>query len=160
VYSSRFEFARPAQVLDFCYPPWALAESLDSLENPPLPELAGLSSMNSPIGPEPTGRSRYLSAWLAFWPLLAAVSLRTPSAESTGRERPEYLVPQMLMEWVQRSLGFDGIRYFSTRELPGSNSNDYAIDYAFPAKTSGSKGHCPSLSRLIHCTAPISFSQV
>jgi hypothetical protein len=160
VYSSRFELARSAQLLDFCYPPWALAESLGSLENPPFPELAGLSSVNSPIGPEPISRSRYLSAWLAIWPLLAAVSLRTPSAKTTDREMPEYLVPQMLMMWVQRSLSFDGIRYFSTREPPGNNDNDYAIDYAFPVKTLEPRGHCPALSRLFFCTIPVCFARV
>jgi len=160
VYSSRFEFARPALLLDFCYPPWALSQALDSLENPPVPELAGMSMMNSPIGPDPVTRVRYLSSWLAIWPLLAAVSLRTPPGDTRDSEKPEYLVPQLLMVWVQCSLGFDGVRYFSTREQPGDNTNDYAIDYAFPVKTFGPSGHCPALSRLFLCTIPVGFGRV
>jgi hypothetical protein len=160
VYSSRLEFARPALLLDFCYPPWALLEALDNLENPPVPELAGVSKMNSPIGPDPVTRVRYLASWLAIWPLLAAVSLRTPPDDTTDTEKPEYLVPQMLMVWVQRSLSFDGIRYFSTRERPGNNDNDYAIDYAFPVKIFRPSGHCPALSRLFSCTVPVSFGRV
>jgi len=66
----------------------------------------------------------------------------------------------MLMAWVQRSLSFDGIRYFSTRELPGNNTNDYAIDYAFPAKTSGPSGHCEVLRSLFRCTRPVGFGRV
>lgn len=160
VYSSRFEFARPALLLDFCYPPWALSQALDFLENPAVPQLAGLSTMNSPIVPDPVTRIRYLSSWLAIWPLLAAVSLRTPPGDTTDSEKPEYLVPQMLMVWVQRSLSFDGVRYFSTRERPGNNTNDYAIDYAFPVKTSGPSGHRPALSRLFLCTVPVDFARV
>jgi len=159
-YASRFEFARQPLVLDLCYPPWALSSALDSVENPPLPELAGLQQMNAPIGPDAVDRVRYLGSWLAIWPLLAAVSLRSASAGSAGPVRPEYIVPQMLMAWVHGSLSFDGIRYFSTRELPGNNDNDYAINYAFPAKTSQASGHCAALERLFHCTRPVGFQHV
>jgi len=88
IYASRFEFDRRPTLLDFCYPPWALSEALDSLEHDPLvPELAGLDTMNAPIGSDPVSRVQYLGSWLAIWPLLAAVSLRTPSA---GRAHGAY----------------------------------------------------------------------
>jgi len=160
VYASRFEFAHLVLMLDFCYPPWALSSALRFLEHPLIPQLAGKGQMNAPIGPDVVARVGYLGSWLAIWPLLAAVSLRTRSAGSADAVKPEYLVPQMLMAWVQRSLSFDGIRYFSTREHPGNNTNDYAINYAFPVKTSMPGGHCPALSRLFLGTIPVPFGPV
>lgn len=160
IYAGRFEFARPAVLLDFCYPPWALLQALNFVEEPLVPELAGVGLSNSPIGPDLVTRVRYLASWLAIWPLLAAVSLRTPLSGPPTGEKPEYLVPQMLMAWVQRSLGFDGIRYFSTRELPGNSNYDYAIDYAFPVKTSMPSGHCQTLKGLFLCTQPVRFGLV
>jgi hypothetical protein len=160
IYAARFEFARSALLLDFCYPPWALSQALADLEHPLGPEFAGLRMMNAPIGPNLVSRVSYLSSWLAIWPLLAAVSLRTPSVSPANGAKPEYLVPQMLMSWVQRSLNFDGIRYFPTRELPGNNTNDYAIDYAFPVKSSLPSGYCKALSRLFLGTPPVAFGRV
>jgi len=160
VYASRFEFARPPLLLDFCYPPWALSRALDFIENPPVPELAGTSEINSPIGSDPVARVRYLASWLAIWPLLAAVSFRTPPADMADSKKQEYLIPQMLMVWVRRSLTFDGVRYFSTREEPGNNDNDYAIDYAFPVKSFGPVGYCTALSRLFLGTVPVDFGRV
>ena len=86
--------------------------------------------------------------------------LRTPSVGRADGATPEYLVPQMLMAWVQHSLSFDGIRYFSTRELPGNNTNDYAINYAFPIKKSMPSGYCRALCRLFLCTPPVAFGRV
>jgi hypothetical protein len=159
IYAARFEFVRPAQLLDFCYPPWALSMALDSVENP-FPGFSNLPLDNCPLGADPAERSAYLASWMAIWPLLMAVSLRTPPASSSGQYTPEYVIPQMLMAWVQQSLGFDGIRYFSTRELPGNSNYDYAIDYAFPAKTLKPSGHCPNLRSLFACTVPVSFGRV
>jgi hypothetical protein len=158
VYASRFEFNQQPRLLDFCYPPWALLGALESLEHPAVPELVGLQIMHAPIGPDVVSRVRYLASWLAIWPLLAAVSLRT--AGEADRAQPEYLVPQMLMAWVQGSQSFDGIRYFSTREPAGPEMNHYAIDYAFPARTSRLTGHCKELERLFLCTEPVGFGRV
>ena len=160
IYAARFEFARPPLLLDLCYPPWALKQALWSLEHPVVPDLVGAELAHSPIGADLASRVRYLGSWLAIWPLLAAASVRTRTADPPDTAKQEYLVPQMLMTWVRQSLDFDGIRYFSTREPPGIGNYDYAINYAFPVKTSMPSGHCQAMRRLLLCTPPVGFGSV
>jgi hypothetical protein len=92
------------------------------------------------------------------WPLSLASSLPV-EGESDGR-RPEHVIPQILMAWVQKSTDFPGILYFSTRECAGNANYDYAIDYAFPAKSSGRGGHCDFLRGIFRCTKPLAFGAI
>jgi len=160
IYAARFELAPGAQVLDLCYLPQAIEMALAHYEDPRMLELGlgELGAANAPFGADADERARYLASYLTIWPLLAATSLRVPG--EAARVRPEYIVPQVLMAWVQASSDFAGVRYFSTREEASFSNHDYAIDYAFPAKSAGSGGYCDFLRAVILCTRPLSFGDI
>lgn len=157
IFAARFELAPGTQVLDLCYPPSAVAMALGHYEDPVMRKLGAASGrlMNCPLGPDPGERARYLASYLAIWPLLAATSLRVPG-ESDG-VKPEYIIPQVLMAWLQRSSEFAGVRYFSTREKAPLSTHDFPIDYALPAKGPGRDGYCDFLRMAAACTEPLSF---
>lgn len=104
-----------------------------------------------PATPEQT---RYLFAYAALWPLLAA-SL----TKATRRDlafKPEYIVPQLLLLWVARNHGCDGIRYFSTHLHPRV-SPSLSSNFVFPVRTHPATGHCPQLRGMFDATVPLSW---
>lgn len=91
------------------------------------------------------------------WPLVAICSTRVP--DRTNPERPEYLIPQLVLEWITRTRAFHGVRYFSTHyeEYP-DNPTTY-MSYAFPVATIGTSGHCTELTRLFELTEPCLWTE-
>lgn len=83
------------------------------------------------------------TAHAVLWPLFAACSLRV--IDSTAQFRPEYIIPQMLLEWVRASEDMDGVRYYSTRIEEHLLSPRLAANYVIPVKSVGEAGHCPKL---------------
>lgn len=91
-------------------------------------------------------------AHITCWPLVAACSIRVP--DRAIPERPEYIVPQLVLEWIAKTRSFHGVRYFSTHyeEYP-DNPKTY-MNYAFPVATTATSGHCAELARLFELTEP------
>src|SRR6185437_5134385 len=54
-----------------------------------------------------------LAEYLTVWPLLAAVSVGR--ANQSDGNPPEYLIPQLAMEWIRNNDDFLGVRYFTTK---------------------------------------------
>ena len=144
---SRFRFAETTSILDFQLPPlwaWKLHEYVlrQSKVSPTPPRLDELQERYD---------SGFIASYISLWPLIAACSIRVDSRE--GSFFPQYIVPQLLLQWVMNERKVDGIRYFSTRSLiadPYVNSN-----LVFPAREIGFKGCCSYLRRKFHLTAPI-----
>ena len=96
-----------------------------------------------------------LISYLVKWPLIASCSikLRCPNYAF----KPEYIVPQMVLEWVRQNKNLDGIIYFSTKI---NNETEEALgfycNYAIPIKSVKKKGHCPTLIERIELTTPTS----
>jgi hypothetical protein len=108
----------------------------------------------------PTGENwlEYLAASLTIWPLVAACSIS--AAHSNDAVKPEYVIPQLTMKWVQQSHDIDGIRFFSTREQAIRSTQDISINYALLAKeTEKREGYDQFLVEVAHCTYPISVSE-
>jgi hypothetical protein len=55
----------------------------------------------------------FIVALVTCWPLIAACSTR--SREPSAPFKPEYIVPQLLLQWVTKEADLDGIRYCSTK---------------------------------------------
>lgn len=91
-------------------------------------------------------------ASVTCWPLVAICSIRVP--DRSVLVRPEYLIPQLVLEWIMRTRSFHGVRYFSTHyeEYP-DNPKTY-MNYAFPARTSAATGYCSELTQLFELTEP------
>jgi hypothetical protein len=149
VFVSRFRIVEETKVLDFQFPPptawvafqYALNESINQLYPTTAAEL----------------RSRYndgfIAAYIAFWPLIAACSVGRGSRD--GAFYPQYIVPQLLLQWVTKARRVDGIRYFSTRTRPGADPH---TNCAFPAREIAASGRCSYLRRKFHLTDPIAWS--
>ena|SRR5215469_7601269 len=87
---------------------------------------------------------------------MAVCSIRVHPDEN---KKPEYYIPQLLTSWAQRTVDVGGVRYITTKEDLPTNSNDYAINYALPAKDKLSKvGYCDFLKKHVKCTVPLSVT--
>ncbi len=89
------------------------------------------------------------------WPIICACSIRARQPEATFK--PEYIIPQLLSEWIANKKGYDGIRYFSMALPSYSLNNELILNYVFPVRTRNPKGYCRRLSRLFKMTEPISW---
>lgn len=53
-----------------------------------------------------------LIADVFMWPLIAACSIKVKHREDSFK--PEYIVPQLLLQWIRNNQEIDGIRFSST----------------------------------------------
>ncbi|MGF7072371.1 hypothetical protein [Mucilaginibacter sp. 3215] len=98
----------------------------------------------------------HLVKFITYWPLLAACSfiVRKP----TEVFKPEYIVPQLLLQWIVDAEGVDGIKYKSNRVKVGPNNVGSFTNVVIPVKQISNKGFCKILSKKIKFTNPISWS--
>jgi len=150
VWLSRFQFAEDAKILDFQFPPhhfWRIFRSLlDARIHYPQP-YPGMTDLQNQFSPE------FVVKYLACWPLLAACAVRRENR--LGTFVPEYIVPQLVLQWVSQRKEVDGIRYFSVR-MPSKGFHVLAhSNCVFPVQTSSHSGYCPILKRHFSLTDPI-----
>ena len=100
------------------------------------------------------------NAYLVWYPLIAACSYIR--VNKTDPFAAEYIIPQLLMQWVRKELDTDtesydkliGIRYFSCASFKAS---DVGFNYVFP--TSGKKDNnlpfCSVLMKAFKLTRPV-----
>ncbi|UHA73278.1 hypothetical protein [Paenibacillus sp. 481] len=90
--------------------------------------------------------------YLILWPLIACCSIQVMNPNDTFK--PEYIVSQLLLQWVQQSGKYDGVRYFSTKIDNYTHLNFQMYrNFAFPVKERKNKGHCDKLyAKFIHIT--------
>lgn len=135
------EFAprKPVKFLDFGYRPSVIARMAHGRQltlpgqNPKLDDL--------------------IVNYAVCWPLIAASSV----LKEPGNSPPEYIVPQLILEWLLAGGQCKGIRYFSTR-VPADNTEIRPCsNFAFPATnpTNSPTGYCPELKDLFELTMPI-----
>jgi hypothetical protein len=148
---SRFCFAQEVRVLDFQLPrgfAWQLfgvllKNSKDTEGKAPPKELLDRFD------------DKFIASYILCWPLIAACSIRVESRE--GAFFSQYIVPQILLQWVTNEKKVEGIRYFSTR-TPPKEADVYAhYSCVFPAREIASSGHCSYLKKRFNLTAPISW---
>ncbi|WP_418512027.1 hypothetical protein [Corallibacter sp.] len=104
------------------------------------------------------GVKRHIKNFIVSFPLLLASSIKVENYESDFV--PEYIIPQLLLQWVTNSEHIDGIQYIS-------NKTKYSIkpvtfesetNIVIPIKEFKDKGYCPVLSSKIKLTQPISYN--
>lgn len=98
----------------------------------------------------------HLTKYISYWPLLAACSfiVRKP----TELFKPEYIIPQLVLQWIVDAKGVDGIKYKSNRIKAGTNNIGSFTNVVIPVKMLESTGFCRALSKKIKFTNPISWS--
>lgn len=91
---------------------------------------------------------------MILWPLLFACSLK--GSNKNDFFKPEYIMPQFLIEWSRTYKNLDGIAYFSV-DLDTSNIDPYyAINYVFPVKNVNNE-ICSNLADIFEFTKPLRF---
>lgn len=91
---------------------------------------------------------------LFLWPLVAACSIKVLSDEA--KFKPEYIIPQLLLQIVRGNDDLHGIMFSSTHVdrnkavLKGS-----FLNFAIPVKENSDDGHCKRLLDIFHSTNPI-----
>jgi hypothetical protein len=105
----------------------------------------------------PSITTHFLEGWisraLVLWPLMASSSIVVRNRKSPFK--PEYLVPQMLLQWVRDGGDFDGVCYSSTNVRATSPEYPLALcNYAFPAKVVKPVGRCEHLCGAFKMTEP------
>lgn len=93
----------------------------------------------------------YFIPFFALWPLSLACSI--PKLHREAKFHPEYIIPQLLMQWTLDKDYFDTVCYRSTRR-DGENGQDTYWNLAFPARDIGEDGYCNRLVKYFHLTKP------
>jgi hypothetical protein len=144
---SRFSLAQEVAVLDFQLPPsaaWHMFKTgltLNSQLHPRQPRTEISTRYNA----------EFISTYIRTWPLIAACSIRILDRQEFFF--PQYIIPQLLLEWVRTEKRFDGIRYFSTRSDP---SHYYGrSNCVFPARNIKPRGFCSYLTDRFKLTPPV-----
>lgn len=104
-----------------------------------------------------------LEKFLQLFPLYAACY--TKVYNTLADFKPEYIFPQMLMEWTADSDWVDGIIYESTKterlRISGgwANLND-SLNFAIPVRSCLERGYCDVLGKNYKLTKPTSWEMV
>lgn len=100
-----------------------------------------------------------LRSYLVTWPLLFACSVI--AKEENTPFKPQYIISQLLMQWVKKYEGVDGIKYFSSKmPLSEAEINSTFNNLALPVKTNKAKGLCDELSKEFKATEAINLENI
>jgi len=95
--------------------------------------------------PKGTNVSSYeFYKYLMIWPLVFACSVRVRSYEDNFK--PEYIIPQLLLQWVRKDDRIDGISYQTTHiDFKESLSKGEFLNIVLPVKENKTRGLCSEL---------------
>lgn len=97
----------------------------------------------------------YAYKYLMTWPLIAACSLRVKNHADSFK--PEYIMPQLLLQWIRNSNSLDGVIFSSTHieneELIQENK---LFNLVLPVRENKDNGHCNYLTELFELTETVS----
>jgi len=84
--------------------------------------------------------------YLMIWPLVFASSVRVRNYDDDFK--PEYIIPQLLLQWVRKDNRIDGISYQTTHIVfKESLSKGEFLNVVLPVKENKTKGLCSELER-------------
>ncbi|TGD76971.1 RES domain-containing protein [Hymenobacter wooponensis] len=105
-----------------------------------------------------------LMKFFATWPLVMATSV---PVRDSDRFHEEYVIPQLVLEWVNttsrgggRGGFFSGIAFSSSRLSPEDPTYADAYNVVIPAHSSTSKGLCPVRTKQIQVSSPITIESL
>ena len=91
-------------------------------------------------------------AALVLWPLIYSCSIKGSS--TYDYYKPEYIIPQLILQWVRKNDNINGIAYLSI-DLDSKNIDPYlCINYVFPAIDTSDE-ICSYLNNIFLLTDPI-----
>jgi hypothetical protein len=106
---------------------------------------------------EPMGKKAY--RYLMTWPLIAACSIKAKNHLDTFK--PEYIVPQLLLQWIRQNNDLDGIKYISTHFHTSENKKDQSFfNLVCPVKDNSDQGYCSHLRSIFEISAATSWELI
>lgn len=83
-------------------------------------------------------------SYIIIWPLMAACSVRVKDIEDTFK--PEYIISQLLLQFIRQDDFINGVSYFSTKiDYYSAETASLYRNFAFPVRGEEVKGYCPYL---------------
>lgn len=114
-----------------------------------------LDDLQKDLGPvHPLLQNTYLLRYMALFPLFIACSVRTKEA---GTFKPEYIIPQLLLQYITQDEEVDGIMFPSTKVDYTKIDGVGAYNYVFPVKKTAKAGFCSDLVTNFQMTEPTSI---
>ena len=93
------------------------------------------------------------------WPLIASCSIQVN--DYTDNFKPEYIIPQFLLQWARDNKEIDGIRYSSTHiERNSLKGHSGLSNLVLPVKENKEKGFCNELTSTFNTTETISWQLI
>lgn len=140
---SRFRAEKKLRVLDFGWRPARMAAMIHANEDAAL------------AGGELT---QFALRQAMCWPLIASCSIRVLNSRSPFV--PEYIVPQLVLQWLRNESDWDGLRYFSTRIKQYTDDPSAEVNYVFPVRQRSEQGCCQVLAETFALSEPAAWSIV
>lgn len=103
-------------------------------------------------------KKKLLPGYLNVYPLLAACYIQGCIKDATFK--PEYIFPQLIMQWMITKDDINGVQYESTKCKPPESvyyNQERYLNFAIPIKSYDKSGHCEILKKNITLTAPITW---
>jgi hypothetical protein len=100
-----------------------------------------------------------LAAYLMTWPLVAACSFKANNKKAIFK--PEYIIPQLTLQWVRLNRNVHGIKYCSNCDVHDYKSSPFAfINVVIPAHKIKKEGFCSFLTKHVKLTETVSWQIV
>lgn len=93
--------------------------------------------------------------YLMTWPLIACCSVKVDNPNDSFK--PEYIFPQLLLQWIRNNKNIDAIKYNSTHiNYNGIETKGDLYNLVLPVKENKDFGHCEELLSIFEMTNTIS----
>lgn len=92
---------------------------------------------------------------LKFYPISLACNFSTKYFHAKFND--EYIIPNLLLQWVLNSDEYNGIKYLSVKYYNNSYRNKL-LNYVLPPKDTSGQKYCKELSRMFIISKPASFA--
>lgn len=94
--------------------------------------------------------------YLMTWPIIISCSIKVKNTDDNFK--PEYILPQLLLQWIRNEESISGIKYWSTNTMINpTRSSDKLYNYVLPVKSTKEKGICDELKKTFMSSEPTSW---
>ena len=95
--------------------------------------------------------------YFAKWPLIFCCSIKVKYENATFK--PEYIVPQYLLQWIKENRRLNSIKYFSVKTNLNQNTDFSGFtNVVIPVQENKPYGHCKFLRDTFEFTEPVSLN--
>ncbi|WP_127497387.1 hypothetical protein [Paenibacillus glycanilyticus] len=91
-----------------------------------------------------------LESYIILWPLMMSCSIKVRNTNDIFK--PEYIVPQLLLQWVTNRNDYQGICYFSVNTSHSTDNYLLNQNIVIPVKSVNKKGYCTELMSMFKLT--------